>query len=101
MKLLFIILLEFFSLCADAQTISSIVIDWVDDQVETPWGITPYQYDKGNFKTFRKVVNIVDAANITAVYSILENLNERENPYSLDTRGKITIYYKDGFVDVA
>lgn len=35
MKLLFIILLEFFSLCADAQTISSIVIDWVDTQVET------------------------------------------------------------------
>lgn len=101
MKLLFIILLEFFSLGADAQTISSIVIDWVDDQVETPWDITPYQYDKGNFKTFRKVVNIVDAANITAVYSILENLNERENPYSLDMRGKITIYYKDGFVDVA
>ena len=35
MKLLFIILLEFFSLCADAQTISSIVIDWVDTQAET------------------------------------------------------------------
>lgn len=34
MKLLFIILLEFFSLCADAQTIS-VVLDWVDTQVET------------------------------------------------------------------
>ena len=101
MKLLFIILLEFFSLCADAQAIAAVVLDWVDAHVETPWDITPYQYDKDNFNTYRKVVNIVDAANITAVYSIMENLNERENPYSLDTRGKITIYYKDGFVDVA
>lgn len=101
MKLLFLILFEFVSLCADAQAISAIVLDWVDDQIETPFDIMPYQYDWGQFDGHRKTIVIADTAKIDSICAFLENLNERENPYSLDTRGKITIYYKDGFVDVA
>lgn len=58
MRLILLILFEIVSLCAEAQTISAIVIDWVDTQVETPWDITSYYFDKGNFETYRKIISV-------------------------------------------
>lgn len=79
----------------DSCQVDSIEIIFVGGFVETPYSITPEEFDKGIFHDCRDTIYIVD---FTEVHDIVNSIKNLPNEYieyidrGLNTRGKIIFY---------
>ncbi len=73
--------------------VDSIKIDYCDLNINTSIAITPAGYDAGQFSTMRKTTLIKRKWKIKEMVNAMGNLAKLTQGH-LDTRGKITIYFK-------
>ena len=80
--------------------VDSIKIDYCDLNISSPVAITPDDYDAGQFSPSRKTVLAKRKWKIREVVNAMGALAKLSEGH-LDTRGKITLYFKDGKTRVA
>ena len=80
--------------------VDSIVIDYCDLNINTPVAITPADYDAGQLSPSRSTLLMKRKWLIKNLVNALGGLAKLSNG-QLDTRGKISLYFKDGDKRVA
>lgn len=75
--------------------VDSISIDYCDLKIETPTAITPSDYDAGQLRQSRNSFTIKRKVSIRRMVKAMGGLAKLTQGH-LDTRGKITLYFKDG-----
>ncbi len=75
--------------------VDSISIDYCDLKIETPTAITPSDYDAGQLRQSRNSFTIKRKISIRRMVKAMGGLAKLTQGH-LDTRGKITLYFKDG-----
>lgn len=75
--------------------VDSISIDYCDLKIETPAAITPSDYDAGQLRQSRNSFTIKRKVSIRRMVKAMGGLAKLTQGH-LDTRGKITLYFKDG-----
>ncbi len=80
--------------------VDSISIDYCDLNLNTPMAITPAGYDGGQLAQSRNTVLIKRKWQIRSIVNVMGGLAKLSKG-QLDTRGRITLYLKDGKKQVA
>ena len=75
--------------------VDSISIDYCDLKIETPAAIMPSDYDAGQLRQSRNSFTIKRKVSIRRMVKAMGGLAKLTQGH-LDTRGKITLYFKDG-----
>ena len=75
--------------------VDSIKIDYYNLDIDTPMGITPDDFDAGQFSQSRKTVLIKRKWKIREMVNAMGSLAKLSQGH-LDTRGKITLYFNNG-----
>ena len=81
-------------------SIECVLVDVCDLNIETPFSISPSFYDTGSLNGTRDTSRVVDTDKIQALIYLMNQLKRSNRfPNTLDTRGKISIIYKNGNID--
>lgn len=98
-KILFFIFFTILCNSISAQKIVAISLEWADEGIDKCWSLPPYTFCYSP-KDMNRVV-ILNEEEIAVIMSNLNKLEELKKYPSLDTRGRLMVFYENDFVECA